>query len=136
MQLEPIIQEELNKLQLPNAKITLRTYSEVYPHSDKNTDSYFIQISIDSNLEDSTHDCSCSYLDFWYNSEDQRIEHINFSLKENLKGKGFGRELVETMEKIGKRLDCKTSRVCLNTNYSFWNHMGYEQEQSYWEKQI
>jgi len=136
MKLKLIVREELDKLKIPNTKITVIKHSEVYPDCNEEIDSYLIQISIDSNLDNPFHDCSCSYLDFWYNKDKQRIEHINFSLKEKLKRKGFGRGLVKTMEEIGKKLCCSTSRVCLNTNPSFWNHMGYKRGQDYFEKQI
>lgn len=137
MKLEPIIEKELNKLSLPNHKTTVRKYCEVHPDYDtKDKSPYFIQISIGSKSDDPSEDCICSYLDFWYNKKERRLHDICISLKDDLKGKGFGRGLVEAMEEVGKKLACDKSRIYLNTNPSFWEHMGYSPKGDYWEKQI
>ena len=135
MKLKSIVKKELKNLKLPPYKVTIKKHSEVYPDNPKKINSYQIKISINSKSDHPEEDCSCSHLDFWYNAKEQRIEHIKFSMKE-LKGIGLGRKLVNSMEEIGKKLGCLTSRVCVNTNEIFWKKMGYKPIENYWEKQI
>ncbi len=136
MELESTVHTEINKLNIPNSKILIMPYSEVYPRSERFFDSYFIQISVGSKSSEIVHDVSCSYLDFWYDVENKMISNVNMSLKKNIKGRGFGRGLVEAMESIGKIMDCSSSRIIINTNESFWTYMGYEKKQDYWEKML
>ena len=137
MNLNDLVLQELEGLNIPTSyKVDIRHWSEVYPNDPNPINSQFIQISIGSSMEDSTHDAQCSYLDFWYNQDQERIEHVNFSLKKEMKDQGFGRGLVEMMEKIGKELGCNSVRINLNTNPSFWEHMGYKNLEEYWEKSI
>jgi hypothetical protein len=136
-ELEDIVKKEIDKINLPiEYKIVLKTYEEVYPRYDDPKLSTLIQISLGSKREDSMHDLKCSYLDFWYNKKEDRIDNINFSLKGELLGKGYGRKLVKSMEKIGRKLNCKTIRINLDTNNSFWKHMGYKKEDSYTQKKL
>jgi len=136
MKLEKIILTEFEKLQIPNLKVEIKSHSEFYSISYKTEDFYYIQVSISSNLKNSMMNNSNSYLNFWYNKKDKIIEDINFKLEENLKGKGYGRKLTETMEEVGKKLKCKIVRIYVNINPSFWNHLGYKQIDNLWEKQI
>jgi len=139
MNLEPIVSEEIKKLQLPQeVEIDIRLDSDTSPldSSKQDNESYFIQISIGSDEDDSTRDSTCSYLDFWYNQNTNSLEHVNFSLKEDLRGKGFGRKLVESMEEIGRKLGCNRTKINLNLNPSFWAHLDYQDQGDYWEKHL
>ncbi|MGV8086173.1 MAG: GNAT family N-acetyltransferase [Candidatus Woesearchaeota archaeon] len=81
-----------------------------------------------------------SYLDFYYSPKHNRIEHINLKVLSPLTNKGYARKLVETMENVGRRTGCHTSRVNININKSFWEHMGYELNESVdtkcWDKKL
>ncbi len=137
MELESQVLEEFGKIGLPQSfEVDVRPYSEVYPNSPEILPKTFIQISIGSSAEDKTHDSMCSYLDFWYNTDEKRIEDVNFKLQNPLKGQGLGRSLVQTMEQVGRNLGCTSSRINVNTNPSFWEYMGYVPKGEYWEKSI
>jgi hypothetical protein len=137
MELPELLSQELENLHLPvGYKVDVRPYSEVYPEDPNQQNSQFVQISIGSSRRDSTHDNGCSYLDFWFNPDQRRIEHVNLSLKKKMKNRGFSRGLVEAMEKIGVALECHSIRINLNTNTSFWEHMGYKRQKESWDKDI
>jgi GNAT superfamily N-acetyltransferase len=136
MDIASFLEQELGKLCLPTFEITVRQYSEVYPHSQDTMNSEQIKITIGSKSESPWRDTECSFLDFWYNKEANRLEHINYFLLPELRGKGLGRRLVEIMEKTGQGLGCDNVRIDVDVNPSFWKHIGYRREKYYWEKKI
>lgn len=138
--LSDLVREEFQKIKLPQEfEIDVRPHSEVYPHSQQSKDSYMIKISIGSEEEDPEerfYDNICSFLDFWYNKEENRLENVNFKLVPEFRGKGIGRKLVKSMEEVGRKLGCEYVQIDLNTNPDFWEHVGYKRKENYWEKQI
>ena len=135
--LKDIVINEIKKLKFgKDIKLDIRRYEEVYPESEEQEDSYLIQIRIGSQKDDSTHDTTCSYLDFWYNPKEKVLDHINLRLIENLRNRDLGRGLVKSLEDIGKGLNCHKVKIYINTNKEFWNHMGYADRGDHWEKEL
>jgi GNAT superfamily N-acetyltransferase len=103
---------------------------------DREPYSYFVQISIGSKEGDPFHDPECPHLDFIYHGKKRCMEPVKFNLQQ-LKGKGYGRKLVEIMEELGRRLGCSKARVRPQPyGASFWEHMGYKGIGKYKEKKL
>ena len=135
--LESAVKKEIRKVNLDvPITINVRDYADVYPHSKEDDKRQFVQISLGSDATNPNSDCACSYLDFWYDKNEKRIEHINYKLQDLLKNKGNGRKLVQAMEQVGKDMECKEVRINVNTNKPFWEHMGYKQKGDHWEKHL
>jgi GNAT superfamily N-acetyltransferase len=64
-------------------------------------------------------------LTFFYNDFEKTIDVFGIELGENLRKKGYGRMLVETMENFGRDLGCRSVDVKFSMNDSFWKHIGY-----------
>ena len=96
----------------------------------------FVQLSVRSKKETPERDADCSYLDFIYDSAQDRLETTNLSVIRRQRGRGYGRKLVEAMEKTGRELGCRTVIIRVNINHFFWTHMGYEPNEEYWEKTL
>lgn len=146
-ELEYIVLNELEKKYFPiEKKVTATYYSKIHPENTlTNTDSNnTIMVKIDlltkKYSKNTNNKNNQSYLDFYYNIKQNRIEHMALRLKKNLRGKGYARKLVEAVEGVGKKLGCDTIRINVNINKSFWKHMGYELNQSsdekYWDKKL
>ena len=137
--LEQTILSEFDKIKIPvNDRLSVRSYDEVYPNHSIDKGTFFIQLNYGGlDLYDRKNECLCSFLDFWYDPKNECINHINFCLKKDLKGKGYGRKLVESMHEFGKIMGCKSSFVYLNCNKSFWDHMDYKKvNDSCYEKKL
>lgn len=135
--LEFLILREIEESDFPlKTEVITQYYSEMHPESYNIEPSIYIQINVGNTEKNNRTVFESSYLDFYYNPKYKRIEHINMKLVDNLQGQGYGRQLIETMETIGRRLGCHTSRIYININGSFWNHMGYKYNGKQWDKKL
>jgi len=124
-----IVKDEIDGLGLDaNIALDIDSYEELYPSGPPEKDSYRIEISMGDKKD--------SYIFFWYNGKEKRMEHINLRLMFELSGKGRGRKLVELAENTGRKMGCDISRVNLPGNKIFWSRMGYKQNGDYWEKSL
>jgi hypothetical protein len=138
--LESLIHEELENNSFP-LKTDVKTYyySDLHPkeHTNNKEFSIYTQIDVENFFGDIRREKSeSSYLDFFYIPKRRIIEHINLRLAKTMQHKGYARTLITTIENVGRRLNCTIVRVNFNMNKSFWNHMGYEFNGSYWDKKI
>jgi len=149
--LESLVIQEIAEHNISlSTNVTTMYYSEIHPESDNDHSSIYVQINIGNTNDISTNVINTndidnvvkielsksSYLDFYYTPKFNRIEHINIKLIDTLKGGGYGRLLVESMESVGRKLGCAISRVNININQGFWDHMGYKFNGEYWDKSL
>jgi len=126
--MENYLTERIKNMNLPeNFKVEITNYLQIHPHTDEKKDAKIVQILIGQDY---------SFLDFTYDPETKALDNVEIHLKQELRGKGFGKGLLRIMEELGKQLGCRYARFQINQNPDFWKHMGYNQRGNYWEKRL
>lgn len=141
--IEEKVAEEIRAIDISqNYTVKIETCSERLPfpflsETEETRDKLFIEIITESGMNDAEKpERDYLHMDFWYNPFESRIDCMSLGLAEHLRGNGFGRKLVEAMEKIGKDLGCNTVRIDMNVNPSFWKHLNYQDNGAYTEKKL
>lgn len=68
---------------------------------------------------------SPAHITFGYHQNRRSVNCFSLWVDPDLRKVGYGRALVETMERFAKRAECRTARVIFDDNPSFWKHMKY-----------
>lgn len=68
----------------------------------------------------------CCGFDFCLNKKEKRMEHLWLTLRPEVRGKGYGRKVIQFMEKMAELLKAEKIRINICTNVPFWSHIGFE----------
>jgi len=106
MDIEKLVFEEIRRSGVrDDYVVNVRHRSEVYSGGDKKEDSFFVQVSIGSEAERPIEDCECSHLDFWYDVNNNKVEHVDIYLKGGSVKRKLGGELVSALGRISRELE-------------------------------
>ena len=93
-------------------------------------------LSLDSELENPFKDPVCSAADFVCERKSGHLSHIWLRLREERRGEGLGRKLVDFLSEVALKLNRPELQVNINVNESFWKHMGFSEVYDMWFKRV
>jgi len=77
---------------------------------------HFVQVNLPGKTGD-------SYLGFWYNENEKRIEYVNLSVKEE--HRDIKKDLAKQLESIGDVLNCNVISVSFTKEREPWEDLDY-----------
>ena len=118
MALSNLVAEEFNRLDdFENLKIT--KYQKVLKGKKQEVLNY-----IRANFKE---DLQGYFINLFHDTENNALNIDTINISENIQGRGYGRKIVEAIERVAFKLNCLSILVpCpLERAFGFWEHMGY-----------
>jgi len=119
---------ELSSKKLPGkTDVTVEPFQKIYTLERISIGIYYIYLKINCPEKKPILSIFAPFngLSFFYHDFEKTIDVVGVDIEKNLRKKGYGRMLVETMENFGRDLGCRSVDVKFSMNDSFWKHMGY-----------